>query len=66
MHCFLKKINQKEQNAKSYCRGFNYIDYNGNKRYERISFVGHHYVECYIVKNNIVVNKDRFLVNLID
>lgn len=45
---------------------FNYIDYNGNKRYERISFVGHHYVECYIVKNNIVVNKDRFLVNLID
>lgn len=45
---------------------FNFIDYDGNRRYERISFSGHHYVECYVIKNNIVIMQERFLVNLID
>ena len=32
------------------------------KRYENISFIGNHYVECYLIKNNKCVAKARFNV----
>ena len=40
------------------------MDINGNTRYENISFSGHHYVECYVIKDDSVVQLERFLVNL--
>ena len=43
---------------------FNYIDINGNTRYENISFPGHHYIECYVIKDEHVIQSERFLVNL--
>ena len=43
---------------------FYYMDINGNTRYENISFSGHHYVECYVIKDDSVVQLERFLVNL--
>ena len=43
---------------------FNYIDINGNTRYENISFPGHHYIDCYVIKDDYVIQSERFLVNL--
>ena len=43
---------------------FYYVDIYGNTRYESISFSGHHYVDCYVIKDNSIVEQDKFLVNL--
>jgi len=45
---------------------FYYLDIKGNKRCEHIAFPGHHYVECYVIKNNKVISMERFLVNLVE
>lgn len=39
--------------------------YNNKFRYETSDFCGHHYVDCYIVKNNICVARDRIDVPII-
>lgn len=39
---------------------------NANTRYEPISFAGNHYVECYIIKNNVCLAKKRYDVTLIN
>ena len=38
----------------------------GKERHEGISFAGNHYVECYVIKDNIVVEEGKFMVNFID
>lgn len=45
---------------------FDYNDIYGNKRCENISFSGHHYIECYIIRNNEVIYREKFKVNLVD
>lgn len=38
----------------------------GKERHEGISFAENHYVECYVIKDNIVVEEGKFMVNFID
>ena len=38
----------------------------GKERHEGISFSGNHYVECYVIKDGMVVEKGKFYVNFIE
>lgn len=46
-------------NAKNMLRGEILEDKGGKERYEKTSFKGSHFVECYIIKNNVCVARDR-------
>ena len=37
---------------------------NSSQRFESINFEGDHYVECYVIKNNICIARDRFDVKI--
>lgn len=45
--------------AKNMLRGEILEDKGGKERYEKTSFKGSHFVECYIIKNNVCVARDR-------
>lgn len=53
----------KEAERRNCLRGFiENPNLNGNGRKETSNFFGPHYVECYIIKNGVVVARDRISV----
>lgn len=53
-----KVTNRGEQAIKRDCIRGQIIDLNSNEKTETTSFKGSHFVECYIIKDNIVVARD--------
>ena len=53
-----KVTNRGEQAVKRNCIRGQIIDLNSSEKTETTSFKGSHFVECYIIKDNIVVARD--------
>jgi hypothetical protein len=64
---YWKVLNRGEEAARRSCiRGQIIEDEGSERRAERTDFMGEHIVECYCVKDGVVVAKDRIRVPIVN